>query len=1414
MDEFATTQVDLSIGNVWNGYEIVGKIGSGGMGVVYKAIQKNPQRTVAIKVDSSAKKGNSRFTQEMQIAAELDHPNIGRIYDAGVIGQYYYMVMEFIDGQPLDEYLQNNDLSLKHKIEILIPLCSALRYAHRKGIVHRDLKPANILIKENATPVIIDFGLAKKMSNQEFDLTKTGEVLGTPAYMAPEQVSGKGALIHEQTDIYAMGAIFYEMVTGKRMISGDGTLEILFKIQQETAPAPSKIDARLDKSIDTIWENATARKQEQRYKTIRMFANDLKLLLQNKSIKTNYTFLQRFKWIIAAIIIIIASGLFIVVTRSKETSQKMHLSSEEQKVQKQVDAIIDNIHNRQFQNARTQIESVFDKISKLREESYKVIIAKAYHENGMLEDALNILHKFPDREEYSYYKALHYYRDEQYIEAKKLFSQQSNSNSEYYLAKCLLKEADALAKQNSKDIAKANDLYKQALNYLIPIENDFGEDIEFLEAMAHIYSQDASFRSDEKAEKYLRVCVEKKPMVVQYSIKLAKIYLNREKYYDAFALARKVLYVSNDLDAAELLHEIPYHAPNLREQCYQAITYKFLKESIMPCPDLLNDEWKKLQQNYQELYTEWLKGQRQLFAPATLSQKLQVIVNNLRNLSENSTTQETLYRNLKSLRYNESLQKKIRLLENDLPKELANKISHVLEEALQTRNHEQQAMIFHQLIYTQYNNTWLHNPFTDQDLQRLEYMLTQKYKTTSIPEKYLLVKGYMYFKGFEQLLDICHNDKFDLITRIVTGVVLRENFLAVRLPLKEYQNYSAKISPQEDQFLKILVARSLYTSHLRKPLDYTFRIRSRDYELVVDRDEKLFLHKLIQNAANSQRLRIAAAASLHCLLQHQNDAVLSTKSAQILVKQGMNSQSPLVRQYAHYMFWVKKHIHKGNAIPPQKLIEIFRRGINDEHYKVKEVVLSFSEKCDNLIKELISDIEECLRNEKNHSVRFRAMFAYSMVKGKEKFIFNEGIYVNPKFKISPLENSATFVFNFFQFYKDLRDKDKVDMQNVFRAVRLLSGIMDYFPQLPKSSQCMISYQLSLLNVHLSLDKIDDAKTLSYLLYQLHQEMHFGEDEKKLPIPNKKSRREKRSIAENFLRHPEKEVRYFATIAYISLGTLEQLQEFYEKNRDDKATHKAIAQGINLFMQNYWIDNSQGKESLRFDDVFSWKTNDLIRFQKLKKMREFFDDLRKQNPSQMQKLLYWLKKSCELDPENSHSIATAALFYFDKNNFLDNISKALELNRRKVEPENHRYIQHIYVLNAAKMVQQNYSDPGLVIKEQGWQQALSPDTFPNSLLPALGHYYISTREYPLALRAYEKNFLARIDDFSPFKSARDHWAMIRICLRANNEKLAKLLFASLYQVYRREKEGAPIITPKVFLKKIQSEYEDIKIDIGK
>ncbi|MGZ4789706.1 MAG: serine/threonine-protein kinase [Terriglobales bacterium] len=262
-------------------YEITGELGKGAMGVVYKAIDPNIGREVALKtmrVDvhgAEAEDMLKRFQNEARAAGALSHPNIVTIYDAGETEGGFYIAMEFIPGKTLAQLLREvRTVSAEQIVNIGAQICAGLDYAHIKGVIHRDIKPPNIMIAPDGTVKIMDFGIAKAGAS----LTHTGEVLGTPNYMSPEQVKGKD--LDGRTDLFSTGVILYEMATGERPFNGQNVTTIIYKIIHETPPAPRELDVTIHPGLSQVIAKCLAKDPEDRYQV----GSDLAMALKSYKI--------------------------------------------------------------------------------------------------------------------------------------------------------------------------------------------------------------------------------------------------------------------------------------------------------------------------------------------------------------------------------------------------------------------------------------------------------------------------------------------------------------------------------------------------------------------------------------------------------------------------------------------------------------------------------------------------------------------------------------------------------------------------------------------------------------------------------------------------------------------------------------------------------------------------------------------------------------------------------------------------------------------------------------------------------------------------------------------------------------------------------------------------------------------------
>ena len=264
------------------GYEIVGRIGHGGMGTVWKAVQLSTKRPVAIKLLArhcfSSKKSKARFEREVALAARLTHPNIARVYASGLHHGVYYYAMELIEGEHLDQYVRTHQLSDRDILKLMYHICDAMAHAHGQGIVHRDLKPSNILVSANGQPHIVDFGLAKSSTKDDSDLTISieGEIAGTIAYMAPEQAMGQQEKITERTDVYGLGVILYQLLTAHLPHAmGGGRYDVLKRIVEDDVTEPSHFNEGIDRELESIILTALGKLPEDRYPSARVLAQDI-----------------------------------------------------------------------------------------------------------------------------------------------------------------------------------------------------------------------------------------------------------------------------------------------------------------------------------------------------------------------------------------------------------------------------------------------------------------------------------------------------------------------------------------------------------------------------------------------------------------------------------------------------------------------------------------------------------------------------------------------------------------------------------------------------------------------------------------------------------------------------------------------------------------------------------------------------------------------------------------------------------------------------------------------------------------------------------------------------------------------------------------------------------------------------------
>ena len=275
--------MDGMIGKTLGKYQIVEPLGEGGMATVYKAFDPSLERYVAIKIIRAMNQIDNdfliRFQREARALAKLDHPYILKVLDYGEENGMPYLVMPYVSHGTLKQYTKSR-LSYKKAIDIIIPIAEALGYAHSRKIIHRDIKPANILFGESGEPILSDFGIAKILdAGEQTQLTSTGFGIGTPAYMAPEQWNG---VADERTDIYALGIVLYELITGRCPFQADTPAAILIKQVQDPLPRPITFVQDIPENVEALLFKALAKDPNLRFQTMKEFIQGMKTVLEGK----------------------------------------------------------------------------------------------------------------------------------------------------------------------------------------------------------------------------------------------------------------------------------------------------------------------------------------------------------------------------------------------------------------------------------------------------------------------------------------------------------------------------------------------------------------------------------------------------------------------------------------------------------------------------------------------------------------------------------------------------------------------------------------------------------------------------------------------------------------------------------------------------------------------------------------------------------------------------------------------------------------------------------------------------------------------------------------------------------------------------------------------------------------------------
>jgi tetratricopeptide (TPR) repeat protein len=521
------------------GYEILGELGRGGMGVVYKARQKGLDRLVALKMVLTGGHASAtellRFRTEARAVAQLQHPNIVQIHEVGDLDGRPYFSLEYLDGGSLADRITVTPLPPVEAATLVRALADAMHCAHRAGIIHRDLKPGNVLLARDGTPKITDFGLAKRLE-PDSGQTRTGAVLGTPSYMAPEQAEGKTHEIGPPADIYALGAVLYDLITGRPPFRGASVLDTLEQVRTVEPTPPSRHQAMLPLDLDIICLTCLQKEPRKRYATAGALAEDLRRFLEGEPILARPTpaWERGYKWTkrhpaTAALVAVSALALIGFGTggvawavqadalRKDADQERMHavalknLADEAREKAEANERLAQQERARaasNFQNARAAVDQLLTRIGRER-------LANEPHMDLVRRDLLD--------------KALRFHQ-------RFLNAESENPEVRWEAGQAYVAVADIHEMLGQS--TKAEQAYRQAVNLLQPLADEFPERPEFRRDLAAAHNnlslvlqatgsgQEAT-REFERGQTIRAQLVEQYPKVVKYKWDLAEGYNRR-----------------------------------------------------------------------------------------------------------------------------------------------------------------------------------------------------------------------------------------------------------------------------------------------------------------------------------------------------------------------------------------------------------------------------------------------------------------------------------------------------------------------------------------------------------------------------------------------------------------------------------------------------------------------------------------------------------------------------------------------------------------------------------------------------------------------------------------------------------------------------------------------------------------------
>ncbi|WP_372370997.1 protein kinase [Candidatus Uabimicrobium sp. HlEnr_7] len=624
-------------------YKILDKLGEGGMGTVHLAYDDSIKRKVAIKhINDRSSYYVKRMMREAQSIASLTHPNIIRVYNVLMIQNFPCLVMEYIDGVTLHEYLPNNTLSLEEKIKLFIKILEAVESAHKVNIVHRDIKPANIMIDQQGEPHLMDFGLAKRMK-VDATLTKTGLLIGSPNYMSPEQANGETRKLDHLSDLYSLGTIFYELITDLPVIADEKIMDILRKVIYEKPMRLREIDPNASYDLESICYKALQKKKRHRYQSAQGFADDLNSFLsQQTPTATFWRMRSGFFKILNPLCLILVLLAVLFWSKERKDTINLRITSPQTLLQNAFNLIDYGLDEDAFKQL-TSLEQRLSTKSPLRQKMYlgmleiykrqkkwvevekiatryfrgknvlqaDLALAYMFFEKGNIDKAqLHLKHKVRTSNslatDFYYLKAKLFYEEKKYEETISSLLQSLKATDQSSLQRTKTKEVFIrllLGKTYFQSYLKSkkNIHLQQAKGILFSLEKQLTNNAEVYEYIGRCLFVD--HLDLEQAKAYFQKSIDLKPGRARYYNLLAEVHIALKDFSKAYSCIIEAVKLDprNNIASTSFI-ELAYQNPQQQQEYYMTMTYYSKNFDKIAVPDCIKNKVIQLKAKFQESY--------------------------------------------------------------------------------------------------------------------------------------------------------------------------------------------------------------------------------------------------------------------------------------------------------------------------------------------------------------------------------------------------------------------------------------------------------------------------------------------------------------------------------------------------------------------------------------------------------------------------------------------------------------------------------------------------------------------------------------------------------------------------------------------------------------------------------------------